>query len=241
MFQFNTLFLFKATAISALGCLPMVYNRESGFVWTAFLLPVSLSFLVATQARKFGAHEIEFNELPDAVVEIKIINGRYGQWFTRGRIVVAGACLSLAIGFPLLHLVDPGPIALWLPLVVVFGIGAVILAGYSERLRVRSAERQIVTEYLVFGRCCWWRRRWRVREGDSLEVVVSGPTESAIAPEFRFFHMLYICRARRRHMIACLFTRDRDVPDMEVAAERIAQLIDVPYDAPRRRVAGLGL
>ena len=70
MLRFNTAFLLKATFITALCCLPMTYNRESGFVWTAFLLPVSLAWLVATQVGKHGQYEFKFKELSDSVVKI---------------------------------------------------------------------------------------------------------------------------------------------------------------------------
>lgn len=230
MLQFNTAFLLKATAITALCCLPMAYNEQSGFVWTAFLLPISLAGLAATQVGRSGSFEFRFEELSQSVVEVHTTNGRYDQWFTRGRIIVAGGCLSVSVGPPMLHLVDPGPIGLWLPLVLLFAVGAVMLVGYSERRRVLTEERQFVTDYWLFGRLCWLRRRWRVREGDYVAVFLSGVgDERVVIPEFRFFHMLFVCRAQRRYMFAHMFTTDKVVPDMEIAARRVAKLVNVPY------------
>ncbi len=235
MLQFNTAFLFKATAICAAGCLPISLNRESGFVWTAFLLPVSLAWLVATQVGKHGQFEFTFKQtLDSSVVEFDTINGRYDQWFTRGRIITSGGCLSVAIGFPILHIVDPGPIALWLPIVVLFALGAVLLISYTERRKVLTVKRQFVTDYLLFGRLCWLRRRWQVRDGDYLAVYLSAPNPVKIAiPEFQFCHILFVCRSQRRFMIASMFTSDPVVPDMEIAARRIAKLVDLPYEGYR--------
>lgn len=238
MWQFNTSFLLKATAITALGCLPMVYYRESGIVWTAFLLPISLAWLVSTLVGKHGQHEFKFKQLSDAVVEVHAINGRYDQWFTRGRIIAAGACLSVAIGFPMANIVDPAPkeFRLFLAVLVgLFAVAGVLLVGYSERRRVLTKERRCVTDSLLFGRLCWLRQRWQVREGDYLAVFLSGQAENRIIlPEFQFFHMLYVCRSRRRYLIAYMFTSDRVVPDMEIAAHRYAQLLDLPYEGYRK-------
>lgn len=234
MFRFNTTFLLKATALTALGCLPMALNKESGFVWTAFFLPISLAWLASTQIRTQGQFEFKFKELSNPVVEIYGAGGRQIQWLTKSRIIAAGFCLSVAIGFPMLHLVDPEPIEFWLPLVALFAVGAIMLVGYSARRSVLTEERQFVTDYLLFGRLRWWRRRWQVREADYLATFSGGqPMREAMCEqpaEFLFWHSLFVCRSRRRQMIAFMYTSEPVVPDMNVAALRVAKLVDLPYE-----------
>jgi hypothetical protein len=233
MLRFNTAFLLKATAIAAFCCLPIVLNKDSGFVWTAFLLPISLATLATTLVEIKGPFEFQFQQLSGSVVEIRTMGGRYDQWLTKGRIFAAGACGSLVVGPPILHQVDPEPILMWLPLVLLFALGAVALVSYSARRKVLTEERQLVIDYLLFGCLCWWRRRWRVRDGDSLAVVATDQSQATGIPDLRFRHTLYVCRPRRRRMIAAMFTGDRFAPDMEAAAQRVAKLVDIPYDGYR--------
>jgi hypothetical protein len=233
MLRFSTAFLLKATVITALVCLTMAFDKDSGFVWTAFLLPISLASLAATQVEKHGQFEFKFKELPNSVVEILAAGGRHDQWLTRGRIILAGACLSISIGFPMLHTVDPEPPEYWIPiLVLVVGVW-IMFISHSVRRRVLTEERQFVTDYLLFGRLCWWRRRWQVREGDFLAAFLSDQTQNLGTPAFQFWHALFVCRSRRRHLIARMYTSDRVVPDLEIAAHRIAQLVDLPYEGYR--------
>jgi hypothetical protein len=138
---------------------------------------------------------------------------------TRLRIILAGGCLSLVTGFPMLHLVDPEPPEFWVPFVVLIAVCGVMLGGYSARRRVLTDERRFVTGYLLFGRLCWWRRRWRPQD--------CGPNE------FVYWHALFVCRSRRRQLIASMYTNDRDAPDMEIAADRVAKLVDLPYEGYR--------
>lgn len=229
MLRFNTSFLLKATTITALCCLPIALNRESGFVWTAFLLPISLASLAATQVGKHGQFQFKFKELPDSVVEIYTTGGLQNQWLKRGRLILAGACVSLVVGFPMLHIVDPEPPEFWLPIVALYAVGGVMLVGYSARRRVLTAERQFVTDYLLFGRLCLWRRRWHVREGDFLAVFLGGQP----APELPFWNALFVCRSRRRHILAGMYTSDRVAPSIEIAAHRVAKLAGMPYDGYR--------
>lgn len=233
MMRFNTLFLLKATAVTAACCVPMAINKESGFVWTAFLLPISLAWLAANEVAKRGPHRLSFKELPDSVVEIYATGGRPDQWFTRGRIIAAGGCLSVVVGFPMLNVVDQEPIGFWLPFDVLFAVGAVVLVGYSARRRVLTEERQFVTDYLLFGRFCYWRRRWQVRNGDYLAAFANDQAEDGGIPEIQFWHGLFVCRERRRHLIAGMYTSDRDIPDMEAAAHRVAKLVNLPYEGYR--------
>ena len=169
--RFNASFLLKATAVTALCCFPMALNDKSGFVLTAFLLPISLAWLVATEVRTHGQFEVRFTDLPNSVVEIDTIGGPYHQRLTRIRILAAGIFLIPATTFPMLHIVDPEPPERWLPLVALFAVGAVMMIGYSGRRTVLIEERQVVTDYLLFG-CRWGRRRWQVREGDYLEIFL---------------------------------------------------------------------
>lgn len=107
MLQFNIYFLLKATTVTALCCLPMAFSSEIGFVWTTFLLPASVACLAASQVRRHAQFEFRLKEQSDSVVEIDATGGRYNQWLKRCRIVIAGGCLSVAFGFPMLHIVDP--------------------------------------------------------------------------------------------------------------------------------------
>ena len=232
MLRFNTSFLLKATAVTALCCMPMGLNQESGFVWTAFLLPIGLAGLAATQVPKHGEFEFRLKELPNWVVEIYTTGGRQHQWYTRLRIIFAGACLSIVIGPPMLNLVDPEPIAMWLPIVAMYAVGTVMLVGGSVRRMVLTAERQIVSEYLLFGRLCWWRRRWQVCDGDYLAVFRNGHAYNEGVPEYPIWHALFICRSGRRRMFVFgMYTsNDRVVPGMEIFAERVGKLVDIPYE-----------
>jgi hypothetical protein len=231
MIRFNTAFLLKATVIIALSCLPMALNEESGFVFTAFLLPISLASLAAAQVGMRGPFEFNFKKLPNSVVEIYATGGRYRQWLMRSRIFSAGFFLSGVVGFPMLHQVDPEPPAMWLPLVALCAVIAAVLLGCSARRTVLSDERQIVTEFLLFGRLCLWRRRWQVREGDFVAVLATGQARDDRNAEFHFCHTLFVCRSRRRQMIAFrLSASERVVPGLEIAAHVVAKLVGMPYE-----------
>jgi hypothetical protein len=108
-----------------------------------------------------------------------------------------------------------------------------MLVGYSARRRVLIAERVFVTDYLLFGRVAWWRRRWQVREGDYLAVFLSGQAQSEGSTKALYWHALFVCHSRRRHKIADMYTNDRVDRDMEIAAHRVASLVDLPYEGYR--------
>ena len=144
----------------------------------------------------------------------------------------------MAIGPPVLNIVDPEPIGMWLPLVVIFSIAAIMLISYSDRLRILTDERQLVTEHLMFGCICWWRRRWKVQEGDYLAVQISGHEKEPLTPEFRYFHALCVYRGDRPRIIAYVFTKERDISDMDRAANRSAELLGLPYEGYREMEPG---
>jgi hypothetical protein len=231
MLRFNTSFLFAATVIIALCCLPMALNQASGFVWTAFLLPMSLGLLAAMQVEEQSEFEFNFRMLPNSVVEISTSGGPHHQWLMRGRIATAGLCLSVVVGLPMLHLVDPEPPATRLPIVALFALIAAVLLGSSMRRRVLTEERQIVTEYLLFGWRCWRRRPWQVRDGDYLTVLAGAETPGKSTLEFRGFHVLLACRGRQRETLAfCVTMSEQVIPGMEFAGQLIAQLVAIPYE-----------
>jgi len=234
MWRFNTSFLLKATAVTAVGCLPMAFNRESGFVMTVFLLPVSLAFLAALQIEKRGQFVFTLKKLPNSDVEICNSGGVQGQRLTQGRILGAGFCLSLVLGFPMQHIVDPEPPMMWVPLVALFAVLGVVAAGGSGRRKLLTAERQFVTEYLLFGRLCVWRRRWQVREGDFLAVFLRSLADNEGTPEFALWHALYVCRSRRRYLIASIQSNAQVVPGLESAAQQVAELVCLPYEGYRK-------
>lgn len=53
------------------------------------------------------------------------------------------------------------------------------------------------------------------------------------ALEFQFWEALFVCRGRRRYFLAGMSTRDRTTPGMEIAAGRLAGLVDLPYEGYR--------
>jgi hypothetical protein len=168
--------------------------------------------------------------LPGGVVDISKAGGRTRQWLRRGRIVVAGTCLSLAFGFPTLHQVDPEPPEMWAPIVVLCALGAVFLVSFSARRRVLVDERAFLTEYLLFGWPCWRRQRWQVRDGDYLAMVAIGHPQEERYAEYSFSHGLYVCRGKRRQVIAMrMSASERADPGLEVAAQLTAALVGLPY------------
>jgi hypothetical protein len=233
MLRFNTGFLLQATAVTALACLPMAFNRESGFVTSAFLLPASLAFLAACHVERHGEFVFKLRQLSKSVVEIRSTGGPQSQRSAQGRILATGICLSLVCGFPMLHQVDPEPPERWLPLVAAFAVLGVANASGSTRRVVLTEERQFVTDYLLFGRLCVWRRRWQVREGDSLVVLIRSMKDNGGTPEFAYWHALFVCRSRRRYLIASIQSNARVVPGLESAARRVADLVDLPYEGYR--------
>ena len=54
MLRFNTIFLLKATAVTALACLPMASNQDHGYVFVAFTLPLGWAALAATEVKRHG-------------------------------------------------------------------------------------------------------------------------------------------------------------------------------------------
>lgn len=106
-------------------------------------------------------------------------------------------------------------------------------AGYSAQRRVLTEKREFVTDYLLFGRFCWWRRRWQIREGDFLAVCATDQPQDSGMSEFKFWHALFVCRPRRRYIIAGTCTGDRVDPGMELAAQRVAKLVGMPYEGYR--------
>jgi hypothetical protein len=108
-----------------------------------------------------------------------------------------------------------------------------MLVGLSARRRVLTEERQFVTDYLLFGRVCSKPRRWQISQGDYLAVFVSGQAQNCGPNEFVYWHALFVCRSRRRQLIASMYTNDRDALGMEIAAQRVAKLVDLPYEGYR--------
>jgi hypothetical protein len=212
----------------------MAFNRESGFVASAFLLPVSLAFLAAYHVERRGQFVFKLKQSSNSVVEIHSTGGPQGQRRAQGRILAAGICLAIVVGFPMLHQVDPEPPEKWLPLVAVFAVLGVANASGSTRRTVLTLERQFVTDYLLFGRLRVWRRRWQVREGDSLVVFVRSMKDNEGTPEFAYWHALFVCRSRRRSLIASIMSNAQVVPGLENAAQRIAELVGLPYEGCRK-------
>ncbi|MAT70585.1 MAG: hypothetical protein CMJ58_13790 [Planctomycetaceae bacterium] len=228
--KFNTLFLLQATVVTALCCLPIALDREQGFVITAFALPALLGWLATTQARREGPFEIAFRELPDSVVEIRATGGRQAQLLARSRIFIAGCCLSIACGFPMLHQVDPEPPLMWGPIVAAFAVWAVVMIGYSSRLTLRTDQRLFVGEFLVFGLPCWRQRRWQIEEGDLIAVLVMNVWLYSGSSEFSSMHTICVQRDERQYPIAAgLFQAPDPEPMMETAATRIAAWVELPY------------
>lgn len=240
MRQYGTAFLLKAVGVAAVCCWPMALDREGGYVWTAFLLPVSLAWLAMTQVEQDGPVEVALQPTSNAEVEIVVRGGRYAQWVTRMRMAIVGGCLSVAIGFPALHTIDPEPIEYWLPLVGAFAVGGVAAGGCSLRQRVLIDRREFVTDYLLFGQLRWWRRRWRVRAGDVLAVSSSGQAQYTGVPELAYRHAMSVCRGRRGRMIAAVFSAEAVAPEVEAAARRLAELVGVPCEGGAGEGAVLG-
>jgi hypothetical protein len=107
-----------------------------------------------------------------------------------------------------------------------------MLVGCSVRRRVLTEQRQFVTDYLLFGRLCWWRRRWQVIEGDFLAALAVDQQAPVMGiPDFQFWHALFVYRSGRRRMFAFgMYAHDRVVPGME---HRVARLVDMPYEGYR--------
>jgi hypothetical protein len=230
--RFNTQFLLMAAVVTAAACWPMALSRESGFVWTAFLLPAGLGFLAATQVEQQSELQFHFQKRPGSVVEISATGPSTG-WLMRFRMILAGMCLSVVVGPPMLHQVDPEPLPMWVPIVACFALMAAMLLGCSMRRIVRVEERQLVTEYRLFGWRYWPQRPWQVRDGDYLMTVSLGDAAPGSRSEFRFGHVLTICRGRQRAaVIACYCSSSRDgaVPGMEMTGHLVAQLVNVPYE-----------
>ena len=110
-------------------------------------------------------------------------------------------------------------------------ICAFLFAAISVRRTVRTKERQFITHILLFGRFRCVRLRWKVREGDYLAVFTEERSRyNRKKLEFDFQHTLCVCRSRRRQVIAVgHFTSERVVPGMEIVAERVAKLVDIPF------------
>lgn len=233
MIRFTTSFLLRATAVTALCCAPISLDRANGFVWTAFLLPVSWAILLATQVEMQGEYEIEITEQPNSVVEIAATGGRYNQWATRVRIVLAGFFLSPLTLFPALNYVDPEPIAIWLPVALCCAGVAIVVLGVHSRNTLLVDQRLFVTSYLLLGRLRLWRRRWQVLEGDYLAVFTTNQAKATAAPELQFWEALFVCRSRRRLLLVDMTTRDRTTLGMETAARRLAELVNLPYEGYR--------
>lgn len=230
MVRFNMTFALLATAVTALACVPMALDRESGFVWTAFLLPFALASSAAAQARVRGEFEFIFRRLPNSDVEFFTTGGRYHQWLVRCRLLVAGFCLSIVFGFPSLHQVDPEPLAMWVPVAAIFALGSMATVGSTLRRRVLVQEREFVSEYLLFGRFCWRCSRWKVLDGDVLEANAARPTENVRGVPFRSFHAIVVVRGRRRGSAAfCVTDRDGPFPAIEFAGHLLAQTVGIPY------------
>ncbi|TWT38185.1 hypothetical protein KOR34_31530 [Posidoniimonas corsicana] len=227
--QFTTSYLLKLTAFTAVCCVPLAMNKSSGFVWTSFLLPVGVATLIASEVKQQGEYRLRLEERPDADVEIKAAGGRYAQWMHRWRIVAAGFFLSPLFGCPALNVVDPEPVALWLPITLALAAVAFLLLTVSTRRSVLVDDRRLVTDFLLLGRKCWWPLRWNVADGDVLAVYTSRAARTSGIPEFQFWEALYVCRGGRRYYVAGMTTRDRTSTGMEEAAHRLAKLIRIPF------------
>ena len=95
-----------------------------------------------------------------------------------------------------------------------------------------------MSEYLLFGRFCVWRRRWQVRKRDHLAAIVSGYAQEEAMPGFPFWHALFVHRAgRRRKFVFGMYSNDRIVPGMEIFAQRVGKLVDIPYEGYREPVS----
>lgn len=227
--KFNTAYLLEVTGVVALCCMPMGLNRETGFVWTAFLLPISLAVLIAVRSKPRGDFKLELVEISAQEFELRAAGGTFELWSWRARMVLAGYFLSHVTGFPMLHRIDPEPMVIWLPLVLVAGVIAVVVVGTTVQRVVSVEERGLVTNYSLFGRLLLWRNRWRVQEGDSLAVLTTRRPQWSGATEAQFWEALYVCRGRRRHYVVGLSTRDRVCPTLDIAARQLGELLAVPY------------
>ena len=240
MWQFNTAFLLQATVVVALCCLPMAIDKQEGFVGTAYATPLLLACFAAWRVPLRGQFAFELKKLSDATIEIRSGGGRQTQWGWRGRIVSAGSLLVPLTGFPALNVIDPEPVGFWLPVALTCAIAAVGLLGSSQKRTVNTQERLLVTDHLLFGRYCWRRRRWQVSEGDYLEVLIARQSQVEGLPEMRYRHTLHVCRpngrrVRRQVVVTGMSPSDKVTVDLEVGAnllpvaERVAELIDLPY------------
>jgi len=236
MVRFDTAFLFKATTLVALCCLPIPLNQESGFVWTAFLMPPCLALLVAMQVPLRKPLAVQFLHLSESVVEFRTTGGLYEQWTTRCRLFAAGACLSFTTGFPALHTIDPEPPELWGPVSGLMAVVAAMLLGHSTRLFIDTHKRAIQIDNLVFNRFRWLRSRWQVEDDDFLAIAQTKARYGG--PDFQFWEALYLCRPGQLRHVVGLCTGDRIPPDTEAAAQRIAQriaqLLDIPFEGYRK-------
>lgn len=241
MWRFNTAFLLQLVVVVSLCCLPMALDRQSGFVWSAFLAPILLACFVAIHVPQDGESRLKLNELSDSVVRIDASGGRGSQWLSRARILCAGGCLSVVAGFPSLHLIDPGPVELWLPIVSIFAVFACGLLFYSTVRILLVDQRQLVSEYRLLN-CCFRRRRWQIEDDDYLQITVSGGAQVEGVPELRFCYILYLCRGRRRRwpLVVTWYAFNELPPGLEIApdidrlAKEVAELLSVGYDPKRR-------
>ena len=238
--RFNTIFLLKATAVTALACLPMAFDRAHGYVFVAFTLPLGWAVLAAMEVKRHGEFELKFKQIQPGVVELYTTGGRQSQWLAHRRIIGVGILLALAIG---ISLVNSNPTIpnrgmrlspeQWIPLAALMASIAFLGAAISTRRTVRTNERQFVTEFLLFGRFRCLRLRWEVREGDYLAVFTAKQTQRKSGEtelQFDFQHALCVCRSHRRQVIAVgHFTSERVVPGMEIVARRVAKLVDLPF------------
>lgn len=97
--RFNTAFLLKATAISALACLPMaLMESDDGIVISACFVPIGIAGIAATQIKEQGEYELKFKKHPDSVVEIYTTGGRQDKLLTTGRILGGGIGLGIISG-----------------------------------------------------------------------------------------------------------------------------------------------
>lgn len=232
MVRFNTAFLLQATAVVALCCLPISLNRESGHVWTAFLLPVGFATFVAWHVPHRKPLEFHFLQQGETTVEFRTTGGLYEQWSTRCRLFAAGACLSFTTGFPALHTIDPEPPELWGPVAGLMAVVAAMLLGHSTRLFIDTYKRAIQIDNLVFNRFRWLRSRWQVEDDDFLAIAQTKARWGG--PDFQFWEALYLCRPGQLRHVVGLCTGDRITPNTEAAAQRIAQLLGIPFVGYRK-------
>lgn len=231
MVRFNTTFLLQATTLLAVCCIPMALSQENGFVWTAFLAPLCLGVLVAAHIQSEGEYRVWLEQRSDTVVEVRVRGGRVTQWLSRARTILIGLSVSIVVGPPALHTVDPGPEKIIVFVSVAYALIALALAGYSERRLVLTEDRLFVNEMRLFG-CCFFRSRYQAREGDALRLLTSGakPGAKSLGHGMPYCHLLYVDRPGRwRRYLLYKYEHSTVDPELAAVGERVGSLLGLPF------------